>query len=586
MSGLADHAVAYAARGMATFPLMPREKKPYGRTPGLDVASKDIDLVAAWWAGAEPLPLKPDVTNRRPVVAGQASNVALAAGEISGFWVLDLDGPKAETALAALVGQHGPLPDTPEQITGKGRQLLFAWTPDRPVRNMSKKSRTLIGDDIDVRGDRGYIVAPPSVHPGDPDKGVPPGRIYAWRAGRSPFEMDFAAAPCWLLDLVEYKPEPVYVALAGPLKPRVREGRASPYGEKSIDNACAALRQARPGTRNDSLWIKAIGIGQLIAGGEIYDVAYAVEALRTAGRDMCSYSGAKWTDREESTLSRGVETGKAAPKSAPERHGYQSSAPKPQARSAADIAVDLTSARSLWDTARPADCKAFRQWLSVRHLEAEGLGDALQRLRAHPRAPLGREKVGPAILVPLTRAQEPDAGEELDALAVLPLFEGAERLTHFVGDPTGKVAMLTRWPADGTLLVSLDLQDAWALGADAGEDMGVVVAPTLRAFAGGYLGDRYGRADPETPHADPDEPPWTAPGARDVWLALRGDLHTPEIKSRKLWGGTSRAVIEGDAAARFYAGLAEQAWRRSGARAARILMPSKGVGFSERWREA
>jgi len=43
---------------------------------------------------------------------------------------------------------------------------------------------------IDLRGDGGYIVAPPSVHP--------TGRRYAWARGRSPMEILLAPLPRWL----------------------------------------------------------------------------------------------------------------------------------------------------------------------------------------------------------------------------------------------------------------------------------------------------------------------------------------------------------------------------------------------------
>ncbi|MEZ5691952.1 MAG: bifunctional DNA primase/polymerase [Rickettsiales bacterium] len=45
---------------------------------------------------------------------------------------------------------------------------------------------------VDVRGDGGYVVAPPSLHPN--------GNNYEW--ANSPFENDIADAPEWLLDLV------------------------------------------------------------------------------------------------------------------------------------------------------------------------------------------------------------------------------------------------------------------------------------------------------------------------------------------------------------------------------------------------
>jgi hypothetical protein len=75
----------------------------------------------------------------------------------------------------------------------------------------------------------------------------------------------------------------------------------------------------------------------------------------------------------------------------------------------------------------------------------------------------------------------------VDALAVLPLLHG-DGSARAAGRGEGKVAFLTAWPADGALLVALDLQDAWALGANAhenGHELGVVLAPTLRPSPAG-----------------------------------------------------------------------------------------------------
>ena len=69
-------------------------------------------------------------------------------------------------------------------ITARGRHLFFKM-PETPVRNSTSK----IAPGIDVRGDGGYVLAPPSVHPS--------GRLYCWSVDSAD---TFAAAPEWLLD--------------------------------------------------------------------------------------------------------------------------------------------------------------------------------------------------------------------------------------------------------------------------------------------------------------------------------------------------------------------------------------------------
>ncbi len=104
--------------------------------------------------------------------------------------MLDID-PRHDghDTLAELERQHGALVETVTSHTGGGgRHLLFAH-PERYV-----PTRAGIAPGIDVRGDGGYIVAPPSLHVS--------GKRYAWAIGRDPDELAIAPAPAWLLALV------------------------------------------------------------------------------------------------------------------------------------------------------------------------------------------------------------------------------------------------------------------------------------------------------------------------------------------------------------------------------------------------
>lgn len=569
--------MGYARAGIAVFPLQRREKKPLGRTTGLHAATRDPETVAAWWSGRRALPLKPDQDDGRPAHAGPECNIGIATGALAGFWVLDLDGVEAEAGLTALEAVHGALPPTVEQRTGQGRHLCFAWDgPSSAIRNSAGK----IGPKIDVRGEGGYIVAPPSVHPS--------GRVYAWTPGRAPGELPFAAAPAWLIKtaLPSEAPTPI------PRAPRVAlEGRASRYGEACLSTACREIASAPAGRQQSAVWGYACFVGGLVGGREI-ESAYARDALIDAALRMTP-AGKPWARKEiESHVERGLAKGELHPRTAPEQRGFAPAAAPRSGGSAtpAQAATQARDAAGLWASARPADCGAFRTWLRCRGLDVTGLPDAAERLRAHPAAPVGGGRTGPALLLPLIHHE----AEAVPAIAILPLIDpaapdAAERPTVVLGEADGRVCLLTAWPESRDLLVAIDLQDAWALGANAAENghaLGVVLAPTRRAFAGGALGDRFGRIDPRAPYADPGAPPWLTPGAGEVWLAVRGDLRTPELRTRRTWGGTDRVQLQGDDAARFYGGLAEQAWLRgpadgAGANAVRVLRPGGGMhGFN------
>jgi hypothetical protein len=175
MSPLGENALRLAARGFAIFPLRPRTKEPYGddkffRTVGgYKCASRDPALIEFWWA-------------RQP-----EANIGLATGSVSGVWVLDLDDDEHEAWLHEQEIEHGEtVPPTVEVITGKGRHLYFRYPYGTDVRNAQDR------DDMpDVRGNGGYVLLPPSVHPS--------GRAYAWSVDSTD---TFAAAPGWLIKIV------------------------------------------------------------------------------------------------------------------------------------------------------------------------------------------------------------------------------------------------------------------------------------------------------------------------------------------------------------------------------------------------
>ncbi|TKW61098.1 MAG: DUF3987 domain-containing protein [Blastochloris viridis] len=131
---------SYFAAGFKCFPLREREKTP--ATPhGFKNAASSMEEYRAL------------VGNRLNL------NTAIATGEASGMWVLDIDGPEGEAILAALEAEHGPLTPAAWQTTGKGRHLLFRYSTGKIA------NRAGVRPGLDVRGDGGYIVAAPSIHP-------------------------------------------------------------------------------------------------------------------------------------------------------------------------------------------------------------------------------------------------------------------------------------------------------------------------------------------------------------------------------------------------------------------------------------
>lgn len=134
-------ALAYARRNIPVFPCIPGGKKPLTKRGFLE-ATTDPRRINLWW-------------NRWP-----EANIGIPTGERSGFFAVDVDRDKGGFgSLEDLEAEHGELPETTRVRTGGGGlHLLFACPPCQEIRN----SADGIGAGIDVRGEGGYVIAPPS----------------------------------------------------------------------------------------------------------------------------------------------------------------------------------------------------------------------------------------------------------------------------------------------------------------------------------------------------------------------------------------------------------------------------------------
>jgi hypothetical protein len=168
VSPLASTARAYLNRGWVVLPIAAGGKRPLiqwhvlqGRHP----SDTEVQLWCRRWPDA---------------------NIGLVTGAVSGLVVLDVDPTHGgEASLRELESAHGPLPPTPEVLTGGGGRHLYFAHPGALVRNAVG---LLPG--LDIRGDGGYVVAPPSRHAS--------GRPYRWAPGRTPADCPLAPFPHWL----------------------------------------------------------------------------------------------------------------------------------------------------------------------------------------------------------------------------------------------------------------------------------------------------------------------------------------------------------------------------------------------------
>jgi hypothetical protein len=284
---LLDAALAYARKSLPVFPCDPATKRPLIEN-GLNGASADLDIVGQWWARW------PDAM------------IGMPTGSRTRFWALDIDDPATFEANCKI-----DLPPTRRCNTGKGYHLLFKWDPKHEVRNKQRHPKhgwpisSLPG--AETRGEGGYVIVPPSVHPN--------GRRYQWQDESIPMD----AAPPALLKAVRSRQADDRATTAPLLS---LQGADTPYGLAALDAECSAIRSAGNGEQEGALNEAAFKIGGLCAGGAL-SIDTARSRLISAGLSMPSYNARdQWTSAAiVAKIERALSDGAATPRSAPDRQG-------------------------------------------------------------------------------------------------------------------------------------------------------------------------------------------------------------------------------------------------------------------------
>jgi len=221
-----------------------------------------------------------------------AAGIGLVTGARSGLAVLDVDprhgGSGSLDALRASVGVPATLT---AQTGGGGQHLYFAIGDAQRVPNTAGRLPAL-GEaaGLDIRGEGGYVVAPPSSHLS--------GNRYLWLAGTA----GPAPLPAWL-----QRPS---------RPPRPARQVSLPAGSASERYVAAVLRReadavasAAEGQRSDQLNRSAFALGTLVGGG-----ALTLDAVTTALLDAALDAGLGYTEASR-TIASGLRAGMARPRS-------------------------------------------------------------------------------------------------------------------------------------------------------------------------------------------------------------------------------------------------------------------------------
>jgi len=253
-------------------------------------ATSDPVIAAQWWRQPS-APL--DTEEWYPL-----ASIGLVLGEDSGVFALDVDPEHGGLErLEALQQRHGPLPPTRVHQTGSGGEHYLWRHPGFRVHNLKPWGKDA---GLDVKGDRGYIVLPPS-------------RSYKgeYTVSAVMAEAEVLVAPEWIL-------EPLRSANAAQHGERTGNAEALPtrllsrYTESALKGEAFAVAGAPDGDMNNSLNNAALKLGSLGAHGLISE-----DEARNVLRDACVQNGYihwKGIGAFEATFRSGWKAGLARPR--------------------------------------------------------------------------------------------------------------------------------------------------------------------------------------------------------------------------------------------------------------------------------
>lgn len=243
---------------------------------GLTSASTEAGQIERWWC------------------QWPTANVAVRTGATSGLVVVDVD-PRhgGARSLEALVAEYGEVQGAGRVATGGGGWHLYLAHPGGRVPNDAGRR---LGRGLDIRGDGGYVLAPPSRHAS--------GSNYHWLC-RSP---DLVVPPPWLARrMVEPAPQPHRDTGSAEVLP---QGRSAAWAAAALRGEAAAVAGTAEGFRNNRLNLAAFRVGQLVAAGRLEE--------RDVAGVLCAAAAAAGLGRREAerTIASGLSAGTRNPRSA------------------------------------------------------------------------------------------------------------------------------------------------------------------------------------------------------------------------------------------------------------------------------
>ena len=264
--------IRMAAEGHRLFPCSADKRPMIDAWP--ETATRDPDRIVEWWTRY------PGALVGHPTGARSSSR---------GTWyevVVDVDvknGARGVESLAALEHALGALPPTPTVRTRSGGEHRYYWTAAR-VKNSASRIGERRAPGVDVRGDGGFVIVPPSDG-------------YAWTTSSwLDGEADLAELPDgWVAAMIRREARQVYE----------RASRVTPPGDLAL-RIYRTIADAPRGTRNDTLNRQAFIAGLMVRDRRL-DVGEAERMLRHACAQWPAHERDERKDAD--TLARAMSEG-------------------------------------------------------------------------------------------------------------------------------------------------------------------------------------------------------------------------------------------------------------------------------------
>ena len=241
-------ALHYASLGWAVFPLAPGEKRPI-TAHGVKDATTDEAQIREWWS------------------KWPSANIAVACGEISSVYVVDVDTDSGRGIDGHESLKEFPsLPETVRQDTPRGGFHAFFQASNPPA------NRNSFRPGIDIRGNGYYVVVAPSIHPN--------GGQYKWSPGCAPWQRTPADYPDFLRPATR-APWSQETQVRVPMRTSVLPDTAVVERARGYLAACDAAVQGQAG-HDKLLWA-----AQCLVGGFALSDTVAFELLASEYNPRC-----------------------------------------------------------------------------------------------------------------------------------------------------------------------------------------------------------------------------------------------------------------------------------------------------------